>query len=84
MIRRSSSATASIYLSAKSARRVGCEPCDAMSSVLVKQLALDEAALEAAEAAGQVHEAMLGRSKFFVNGALLAVADAARQLVPPQ
>jgi hypothetical protein len=55
-----------------------------MSSVLVKQLALDEAALEAAEAAGQVHEAMLGRSNFFVNGALLAVADAARQLVPPQ
>lgn len=47
-------------------------------SVIVQQLALDAA--EAAEAAGQVHEtmAMLGRSRLFVNGALLAVAHAAR------
>ena len=51
-----------------------------MSSVLAQQLAVDAARAEAAEAAGQVHEtmAMLARSKLFVNGALLAVAAAAR------
>ena len=49
-------------------------------SGIVQQLALDAARIEAAEAAGQVHEtmAMLGRSRLFVNGALLAVAHAAR------